>query len=514
MQQPVCPIPQNRSKLSKLGAPAALLLLLGLLLGLGASAGCDGGTGTTAPGAIKKPHEGVRLTVSCPDPAFADAITPIANTWCARTGASVTVAPAPMTPTDATDIGVIPSGALGKWGEEGLLAPVPSKLLTSEQYQWQGLLPIYAERLSEWGGQTLAVPLTGDGYVIVYRAERLKEKTVADEFAKQYGRPPGAPATWEEFADLAEFFAQRDKRSSLPPLPADPAQLFDLLSRVAASADRRALNDAELAARTASDRDALAFQFSVVTGKPRIQNEGFQIAARWLDRLRTRALFAAAPGASDDPIAALVEGRATLALVSLDQLSRLPRENGAVPARFALASVPGTRTFHDPERPKEIAQQLNYVPYFSGGRLGVVRTRCPNPDAAFELLTELGGPAHSSELVGTPGLGAGPLRGAHLERDRLVLWLGYGFDEDRTRLLQDAMRQYIGQTVKNPTLGPRGPDRADLVAAAAEPLRKLTTGAVPPAEALKQIDAAWNALDAKVPPNVLLRWRQRGAGLQ
>jgi multiple sugar transport system substrate-binding protein len=503
MQQPVRPIPQNRFRFPVLLAGAALSALVG----------CDGAQpGDSA--APRKPYDGVRLTVSCPDPAFAAAITPIANTWAARTGAAVAVVPAAMSPTDESDIGVIPTGALGEWGETGLISPVPARVRTGEQYQWQGLLPVYAEHLAEWNGPALGLPLTGDGYVLVYRADRLKEKTVADEFRKQYGRDPAAPATWEEFADLAELFARLDNRPSLPPLPSGPDRLFDLFCRVASSADRRALNDTELGKRAEQNRDSLAFQFSVVTGKPRIQSEGFRLAAGWLDRLRTsKALPAPAPGAPDDPVAALADGRAVLALVALDQLARLPRENGVVPARFGLASVPGTRHYHDPDRRSKGGEQLNYVPHFSGGRLGVVRTRCPNPEAAFDLLADLGGPAHSAELVATPGLGAGPMRGAHLDRDRLVLWLGYGFDEERSKLLQDVLRQYVGQTVKNPTFGLRGPDRAALVTAAADPLRRIAAGAAPPADTLKQIDGAWNELDAKVPAETLLLWRQRGAGL-
>jgi hypothetical protein len=507
MQQPVRSIPQNRSRLSILTTAA----VLALGTALAALFGCEAPAPTVH--SAKKQYDGVPLVVSCPDPAFADAIGPIAQTWAARTGASVTIAPAPMTRTDSSDIGVLPPGALGEWGEAGLLVPVPARLRTGEQYQWQGLLPAYAERLAEWGGQALAVPLAGDGAVLVYRADRFAETTAADEFQMRFGRRPGAPATWEEFADLAEFFAARNKGPSLPALPTDPDRLFDLFCRVAASADRRALNDVELAARTGRDRDALAFQFSVVTGKPRVRGPGFLFAASWLNRLRAAGALPA-PGAPEDPVAALADGRAVLALVGLDQLARLPRENGVVPARFALASVPGTRTAHDPERPKAGAAHLNYVPYFCGGRFGAVRTRCPNPDAAFDLLAELGGPARSAELVGTPGLGAGPLRTAHLDRDRLVLWLGYGFDEERTKLLQDVLRQYVGQTVKNPTFTLRGPDRAALVAAAVDPLRKLAAGAAPPAEALQLIETGWNELDAKVPAATLPRWRQKEAGLQ
>src|SRR5439155_14029524 len=190
-----------------------------------------------------------------------------------------------------------------------------------------------------------------------------------------------------------------------------------------------------------------------------------------------------APGGTDDPVAALAEGRAVLAGLSLDQLARLPRENGAVPARFGLAPVPGTRKVRGTNPAAELPP--NFVPHFSGGRLGVVRTRCPHQEAAFDLLADLGGPARGAELIATPGLGAGPTRVAHVDRERLLLWLGYGFDEERTKALQDAMRRYVEQAVKNPTFGLRGPDRADLIKAAAPAVRELGTGGVPAADRLK-----------------------------
>ena len=204
-----------------------------------------------------------------------------------------------------------------------------------------------------------------------------------------------------------------------------------------------------------------------------------------------------------------------LAVLSLDQLAKLPREGGVVPARFAITGVPGTREYYHAELGKVASGATpNYVPYFAGGRLGVVRSRCQNLEAAFDLLADLGSPTRSAELIATPGLNAGPTRVAHLERERLIIWLSYGFDEERSKALQDAMRRYVEQAVKNPTLGLRGPDRAALIAAVDSPVRQIGTGAVPTTEGLKQAEAAWLALDAKVPPPTLLRWRQRSAGLQ
>jgi ABC-type glycerol-3-phosphate transport system substrate-binding protein len=515
MQQPLLPIPRDPQRLAARERAARLVAPLALFAAL---VGCDDARPNAGP---PRPHEGQSLTLRCPDPAFADAITPAVRAWEVRSGAKVALRREAMAPGDDSDLAVIPSGALGEWAEAGQLARVPDELKRGDNpFQWFSLLPVYGERLVEWGGQTLAVPLTGDGSVVVYRADRFAEASAAGEYRARSGHAPAAPATWAEFAGLAEFFARRDKRPSLPPLPADPGRLFDLFCRVAAPADRRAMADLDVARQAAGNRDALAFQFSVVTGEPRLKAFGFRKAAEWLQRLRAAgALPAEAPGAPDDPAAALADGRAVLAVLSLDQLARLPREKGEVPARFGIAGLPGADEYFDPVAGKPASTppgHANFIPYFAGGRLGVVRSRCASPKAAFDLLADLGGPARAAEFVATPGLGAGPTRSPHLDRDRLVLWLGYGFDEPRSQALQEAMRHYVNTSAKNPTLGLRGPDRAELVKAAAGPLRKIGTGAKPlgAADALDQVEAAWRALDAKVPREKLLLWRQRAAGVQ
>jgi hypothetical protein len=442
---------------------------------------------------------------------MADAVTPMVRAWEARTGASVTIRRDPMTPADAVDVGIISAGELGAWAEPGHLAAVPEKLRADPTFQWSGLLPAYGERLVEWGGQTVAVPLTGAGHVVVYRVDRFSERIANDLISQWHGRRLTAPSTWEEFADAAVMFATIDKRPSLPPLPADPDRLFDLVSRVASSADRSALNDTQLAARGAGDRDSLSFQFVVTTGKPRLHDSGYVTAAEWLARLRTAgALPPTVPGANEDPAAALAENRAVMAVLSLDQLARL-RKDGVMPAWVGLSGLPGVRRVRGAEENPDAPP--NFVPHFAGGRLGVVRSKCPIAEVAFDLLADLGGPARSAELVATTGLGAGPTRTAHIDRERLLLWLGYGFDDERSKILQDAMRRYTDQTVRNPTFGLRGPDRAELLAAADAPLRALGLGGASAVDRLKQVEDAWQALDAKVPPEKLLRQRQHAVGL-
>jgi ABC-type glycerol-3-phosphate transport system substrate-binding protein len=414
-----------------------------------------------------------------------------------------------MTPGDAADIGILRGPELGDWAERGELARVPVSLrMPDHAFQWTGVLPIYREQLIEWGGQAQAVPLAGDGFVIVYRADRLADAKFVEAFRTASGRRPAAPATWEDFADLAIQLSKFDGKPSLPPM--NGAAVADLFFRIVASYDRPGVRG------SASQPEAVgSFQFDLASGEPRLNAPGFRAAADVFAQLAAGKCFAASPppGQPSDPIAALdrKDAPASLAVVSLAELAKLPLDKGVVPARFAIAPIPGTRQYFDPEKGMVATTIANYVPYFSGGRIGVVRSRCQNPEAAFDLLAELGGPARSLEIVATPGLGAGPFRSSHLERDRLPILYGYGFEAERTRQLQDALQQFVRGEVKTPALGLRGPDQEALADAAAAELVKLTTGSKPD-EVLKQLTAAWKQVDSKTPLDTRLRWRKMAAG--
>jgi hypothetical protein len=257
----------------------------------------------------------------------------------------------------------------------------------------------------------------------------------------------------------------------------------------------------------------LSLLFDVKTAAPRLNAPAFAASGAWFARLAAGKCFASPipEGKKSDPVAALNDG-ALLAVLTLADLARLPRENGMVPARFGIAALPGTKQCYDPGKGMISLTAPNYIPYFADGRLGVVRTRCAKPDAAFDLLAELGGPARSLEIVATPGLGAGPFRMAHLETDRLPIWYGYGLDAKQTKHLQTAMQQYVRQDVTTPALGLRGPDQQALSAAAERELVRLTTG-TPPDDVLKQLTAAWNEIDQKTPLDTRLRWRKMAAGV-
>lgn len=429
----------------------------------------------------------------------------MARSWATRTGAVVELGEEPMSPGDAADVGVLRFADLGGWADRGDLAPVPARLKEpGHPFQWTGLLaPYRGEPYAGWGAHLYGLPLAADGFVLVYRADRFANPSAVKDFQAKYGRPLAPPATWEDLADAAAFFAEQDKAPSLPPLPTDPTQLSDLFFRVAAGFDRAAEREGGKAGDL--KRDALSFAFRSEDGKPRLDQPGFTAAGKWLAELKARGCVP--PPGPTDPAALLKDGKAVLAVLTLAEAARLRPPGGAVDARLGVASLPGTRGYAGPSGTM-IPAVANYVPYFAGGWVGAVRTKSANPTAAFDLLAELAGPARSAEVVAATGYG--PTRSAHLDRDRLLIWLGYGFDPDRSKALQDAAEAYVGKTVRNPTFGFRTPDHAALAAALGSELAAVAAGRAPPAEALARAAAAWESI---APATRERERRRRAVGL-
>lgn len=483
------------------GALSCFLLL--------ACLGCEGPPVPTVVSSGEKPHANVTLRIACADEKLAASLAPLAKVWAGRTGATVEVVPGPMTPNDACDLGILSPFDLGAWAERGDLAAVPLTVLDGKNYQWNEVLAPYRHRLTRWGNRVFALPIAGDGHVVVYRSDRLADPQFIAKFRERFGKEPAPPATWEDFADIANTFRELDGKPSLPALPANEHELADLFFRIAACHERVVQTEGLASARTTADdsRKALSFQHDLETGKPRLTTPAFVTAATWLVNVQP---YRAADGS--DAIEALAEGRAALAIVNLRELARLPRENGAIAPRFALAKLPGSTITPPPDPATGVlpSPRFNYVPYHTGGACGVVRKRCPHADAAFDLLAELSNTEKSLEVVGNTSSGAGPFRSTQFNRS---LWLGYGFDLKRTGSLVDDLRSGIAADVSNPVYVLRGPDEAALTNTLAAELKEAIAGKQTAGDALQRANDAWLKLDAAHPAEAIA-WRRRAAGLE
>src|SRR5689334_6324875 len=103
MQQPLCKFRQNSCGFPRWNSLLGLFTFWALSL---FATGCGDGP-PSQPGPKTKPLTGTALTIRCPDPAFAAAITPAAQSWATRTGATITLLTGSMTPGDDTDVGIL-----------------------------------------------------------------------------------------------------------------------------------------------------------------------------------------------------------------------------------------------------------------------------------------------------------------------------------------------------------------------------------------------------------------------
>ena len=181
-------------------------------------------------------------------------------------------------------------------------------------------MPTYREQLIHWEGKPYGLPLVGEAPVCCYRVDLLKAPAHQAALHKLFGRDLDGPATWEQFAALAEYFRTHrvEGRSSpsLPPWPASEAKLDRLFYTIAAGFARRAVSSDE-ASRADQENDVFSFHYDLKTGQPRIAAPGFVQALKLLQRLgkcRPKEL-------ADNPEEAFRDGRAVLCLTDapLDQ---------------------------------------------------------------------------------------------------------------------------------------------------------------------------------------------------
>lgn len=508
---PLCePFRQKRKRRLACRGIGGWLLVVSVLFG----SGCSGESGERELplSATQRRWDGVELILRCSEPSWRTALEPLVHNWAYRTGATVHWRDTAMQPGDDTDLAVLPAVELGSWADRDELARVPAAFRQAgHPFQWTNVLLPYREYLIEWGGQAQALPLAGDAYLLILRRDQLENPTVRTTHERLWKRPPSPPATWEDFAELAITFTQVSGQPCLPLWQG--TAWVDIFFRIAACYDRPAVTDTDKV-------QAAPFFFDPQTATPRLQAPAFVQAARWLASLVEHRCLPSAgaeaktvsPESSPTAGEALAKGQAWLAIASLRDLEALSGATGRVDPRFLIAPLPGSRGYYTREGNWVPTVTPNYVPYFAGGYVGVVRQRCRSPEAAFELLGELGSPTRSLEILSTPGLNAGPFRTTHLDRDRLHIWYGYRLDAEGSLHLQDALRSYVRAEVKNPVVGLRAPDQARLRSAAATELSRLLRGDQPE-EVIQRLSAAWQRLDAEVPRADRLRWRQSSAGL-
>jgi multiple sugar transport system substrate-binding protein len=470
---------------------------------LGLAAGCRRHLEPPQP----PPHKGAGVRLACPGERTAALIRTHSRRWEARQQARVEVAAydpaAGPASAGAADVWVIRPAELPHWAAAGRLTPVPEALAARDgAYEWMSLLPLYREQLLVWDGVAYGLPLLGEAQVCVYRSDLFADpelrkayklfKAARDERIVKGRGELRAPSTWEQFADLAEFFqgARGKGAPSLPPLPADDLALDRLFYTVAAPHARRAVREEEAAGAGHLD-EVFSFHYDLKTGAPRVAGADFRYALSLLGRLQK----CRPAGVAARPEEAFRDGRAVLCLAEPSWLVEF-QKNPALRDRFGICPMPGADRYFDFRGDAEhrLEEGSNRVPYLGeGGWVAVVPRGAGSAEAAFDLLADLSGPAAGVALE--PRWGGGPIRQGQVTRER---WDAFDLDGRRTVALREALtRSLLHHRLKNPVVCLRTPDQAPHRAALVAEVRACLAGKKEPKAALAEAARRWEELDRK-----------------
>jgi ABC-type glycerol-3-phosphate transport system substrate-binding protein len=473
-----------------------------------AVAGCE----RTIPPPAPPPFHGAVVKVACP-PALAELLRAQSRAWQARQQAAVEH----VGESDRADVRIVHPQALAGPAAAGKLAVLPAAWQErGNPFDWAAQLPAYREQLLLWDGKAFAVPLVGESPVCLYRADLFAEARHQQGYkeAQAKAHAPGhdlrAPLTWDEFARIAEYFQRHapggKPAPSLPPLPEGAAELDRLFCTVAASCARRAVRLDELAGREHLD-EVFSFHCDQKTGAPRIAGPGFVAALRLLQRLQ-----ACRPaGTHPRPIEAFRDGRAVLCIADASALHAI-QQVPALRDKVGVCPVPGSaRYFTSAGQERPARDGVNRVPYLGGaGWLAAVPADAASPEAAFDLLADLAGPARSMQITLEPA-STGPTRTDQVLRER---WDAFDLDAERTRALREAVsRTVLEHGLKNPVLCLRTPDALALRDDLVEQVRAALLHGEDAAAALQAAARRWNQRIAARGKDVHLRDYRISLGL-
>jgi ABC-type glycerol-3-phosphate transport system substrate-binding protein len=437
-----------------------------------------------------RPHAGTVLTAAASDPADREFLQRLAKSWSTRSGAEIRVLD---TPWDGNaDIGLVAPAEISRWAEAGQLTVAPTDFTPTNPYRWDDVLAVYARTLMVWRNRVYALPILGEGMVLVYRA---------DVFDGIEGRPGNPPTTWDELLGMGGKYFQGP---FLPPVPRTSERLLAEYFAAAACYDRPSVG--RFAPGVLPDEEFFAFQFDVpklpkgdqqddATAGPRLERPAFRHVANLFRQMGSYRVEA------PDAAAAFSSGKAKVGILSLAELGRVGPD---MADKLGVASLPGARFTFDSNGEKRATDQetVNRVPYLGwGGRAGVVSAKCANTAAAWDFIMDAGLPERTAlDLIATPGIGAGPYRMSQLDVRARSRWFAYGLSAIETERLTSALRDNLGLGVQNPRLRVRTPNQHELAAALDEDLRAMLKDQTPIEQAMAKANNRWKQIIGKQPP--------------
>jgi multiple sugar transport system substrate-binding protein len=409
------------------------------------------------------------------------------------------------TGTQEFDILIYASDWMGDIAGGCYVLEVPESV--KEAVEWEDMIPLYRERIADWGGTTYAVPFDGDSHMMYYRKDLVSpESQYAAEFESTYGYPLDEPQTWAQYRDIAEFFHNRE---------VDTAGLVAPIAGVAEAQRRQAQSFWFLMTRASGYAKAPGdpFFFFDEEMNPLVNTPGWVRGLQdWIDIspfgapdminfdvTNVRSIFPAGGSVfgldwgdvgpiTVDPAASVVQGLA------------------------GFGPHPGGDQYWDRATGEWVTPEsgVNRAPFIAyGGWVMSVAGDSDVVDAAWDLVSYLNSRELGGILATTGGTGVNPLRTSQFEN--LDLWIGAGFDEESAVDYLDAISTSISD--ENAVVDLRIPGAFEYFAALDTGIARALAGEVSAQEALDAVAEEWNAITDRLGREDQLRLYRESIGL-
>ncbi len=349
------------------------------------------------------------------------------------------------------DVLLFPVGYVGDFAGGGYLIPLDDYIKKDAVLKWDDMMPIYRERLANWGGKTVCLPIDGDLHTTVVRTELLENADYRAKFKAKYGYEMKLPDTWDEYYDMCEFangwdWAGRGKveYGAGEAMNKGGQSYWIFLSR--------ALSYTCIPGQpgTVFDPDNM---------KPLINNPGFVKALEDWKKL----LKVSIPGATNMDVTETRELYIAGDVFGTVDWGDVPELSAADPqtkikGHFATVVNPGVKKVWNRKTNQwQDFPRVNKAPFlaFGGWALGIVNSS-KNKDLAYKLISYIASPEKSMIAILNPRSARQPYRKSQFAD--MAKWKEYGFTDPAKQYLNA-----VNETLAHPNVRPdlRIPARPD-----------------------------------------------------
>ena len=365
----------------------------------------------------------------------------------------------------------------------GYVMEIPQETL--DAIEADDVIPLYADRITTWGGVPYALPYDGDAHMLYYRKDLVDNEMYAAEFEAEYGYGLGEPATWTQYRDIAEFFNGKevDTAGSMAPIYG------------ALEAQRRNAQSywvyLSRAAGYGKAPGNPCFFFSCDDMTPQVNNPGWVRALEEYIDIRNVGDPEMINYDVADTRTLMATGTAVLNLdwgdvgtISVDENVSLVK--GAV----GFGVLPGGDSYWDYEAGEWVMEE-NPAPFIAfGGWIISVAADSDVTEAALDFASFLASKDVVNELAVTGGTGINPSRFSQLADT--APWVAAGFDEESAADYLDAIQNTINHP--NAVLDIRITGSAEYLSTLDAEIARALAGEISAQEALDNTAELWNAI--------------------